>query len=101
MRVTASDPEARDLVVYYWTGETMECLGNACAVDTDEKWVEIFVLGPGSKCMLLNGEPVKVKLYIDYFVRNKRTNSVMRPDGTFIEVRTKGDGFISEVTANG
>ncbi len=87
MRVTAKDPGAAYLAVYYWTGETMECMGNATSLDTDEKWVEIFVLGPGSKCMILDGKPVKTRLYMDYFVRDRRDGSVMRPDGTIITER--------------
>lgn len=95
MHVTASDKDAPYYRVHYWTGEKMETLGNATAFNTDEKWVEIFVLGPGNKCLVVNGELLRARLFIDYWVRDRRTDTVIRPDGTTITSHTR-DNWLHE-----
>jgi hypothetical protein len=84
-RIMAGDDEARDLVCKYFpiagTG-VAHVLGIANGFDTDEKWVEIFVMAPhptqpGLRCLTANGTTHKTRLYIDYDIVNKVTGDVI------------------------
>lgn len=87
-RIEAGDPGADDLYVYVWTGERMEYLP-ARAVDTDEKWVDIWVRSwrsfDGTRLLQIDGEAVTARINnVNLYLFNKRTGVVTRPDGTAI-----------------
>lgn len=94
MRVTATDADGRYLAVYCWTGERMEYLP-ARGLDTDEGWVEVFVM-TRNHVLYVDGDAILTKLFIPFYVLDKRDGSVMRPDGSIIKTRHHEDGWLQE-----
>lgn len=71
--------KAKNMVCYYWPLKhgNRELLGNACAFDSDEKWVEIFLWGHNRRVMIADGKSQKTKLYINYDIVDKRTGKIV------------------------
>ncbi len=69
---------ALDVYVTLGFGCKKEVLSRVAAVDTDEKWLELYLNRPGSeKPLVIDGVLQKVKLYVNYEVRDKVSGKVL------------------------
>lgn len=85
MRIFAGEPGADNLACYYYpvagTGVRRR-LGTARGFDSDEKWVEVFIMmphpeEPGWRCMTSNGKVQTTRLFIDYDIVDKATGETL------------------------
>lgn len=52
-------------------------LMTACAFDSDEKWVEVYVCDSLGHRLVIGGEMQKAKLKVDFDVRDKKTDRII------------------------
>lgn len=84
-RIIAScDRIAKNMKCMYWPleGGSRRVLTSACGFDTDEKWVEVYIMAPhptkpGLHVMTADGRAHKARLHINFDILDKHTDQIL------------------------
>lgn len=74
MRVEAGKDEVAGMMQA--RDERGQVIGCARGFDTDEKWLEVFIMN-GSRCLVSGGAIVKAKIYINYDIFDKGSGTLL------------------------